>query len=416
MENIKKRIKVIFSQKEKLIQNLIILATMFLIFLLSLFLFWNQSNRPNNLYHSDFYLHFRLVMKSIVSGEKNSDLYSLVFLIMKFLLLYLKGYATKIFAIILSTVVILTIVYTKKLLQIINENISNEKAYLFAIILNFITPIFLHTINPYRTLGLFTPTVWHNPTYIFMKLFSIITLIVFFKFLINQNQKISFKYWMLLSALLLIVNWIKPNFIVAFAPALFCFYLIELFKSKGKTFKNNVFILSTIIPSILILAYQYYLLFGQQIDAANQNKIAIEFAYTLTKYSNNAIMSFVQSFSFILIVIIFNFKSMIKDKIFQICLGSFLFSLIQYLLFVETGWRKEHANFSWGIYFYTFLMFVVCFSYFYKNYIEQKKFIIKRKISLLNATYLVVGAVLFIAHIYYGFNYFYNLLLGMTFY
>lgn len=84
--------------------------------------------------------------------------------------------------------------------------------------LTFVCEIYIPVLAPYFYKFSSVTQPWHNQTYIFMKICSLITVVVYEKMEKNYLNSIKFADWILFVILLTITNAFKPNFVLFFAP------------------------------------------------------------------------------------------------------------------------------------------------------------------------------------------------------
>jgi len=377
--------------------NLIVLGGYVLFFFLNFYLFYAQSLSLDNAYPSDLGAH-------ISAGLGMYTNYSLISVLEGWLFKSIGNTITVAFFLALLT--IMTVIATYYLFKEFFKNTEVNKylLQLFAFISNFVMAIYLPWINPYQYISNLGPNIYHNSTYLGMKLIGIIVLIQFFRIFDHYLDRIDIKKWLLFAFLLIIANGIKPNFFVFFAPAMFVYLLIDLINSKGKKSLNVLILGSAVLPSLLILFIQYTLLFNSGADGG----ITIAFGKMIGMVTNNAFVSVVQSLAFPLFVLCFNLKELSKDKKYGFMWLLLFFSLLQYLLFIETGDRMAHGNWGWGYTYAIFFVFIGSIYKLYENFHERTK-------SIRGRGYITIAVMLLIMHLFWGMVYYAKLLLGGNF-
>ncbi|MGV8906556.1 MAG: hypothetical protein ACOH15_08150 [Acetobacterium sp.] len=377
--------------------DLVVLGGYVTFFLLNSYLFYAQSLSFENAYPSDLGAH-------ISAGLGLYTNYSLISV--------LEGWFVRIIgntipvALFLASITIMTVTATYYLFKEFFKNTEVNKylLQLFAFISNFIMAIYLPWINPYQYISNLGPNIYHNSTYLGMKLIGIIVLIQFFRIVDRYLDVIAIKKWLLFAFLLIIANGIKPNFFVFFAPAMFVYLLIDLINAKGKKSLNVLILGSAVLPSLLILVIQYTLLFNSAADGG----ITIAFGKMLTMVTDHGFLSIVQSLAFPLFVLCFNLKDLYKDKKYGFIWLLLLIALLQYLLFIETGDRMAHGNWGWGYTYAIFFAFTGSIYKLYENFQERSQ-------SIRGTAYKRIAVMLLTVHLLCGIVYYGKLLLGGNF-
>jgi len=122
-------------------------------------------------------------------------------------------------AMFLALMVVSTIIATYFLFKHLLPNHNKYVLWAFSIICNFVIAIYLPFLNPSMNFGLQEGTEWHNATYICMKLFGLLSILLYLKIKESYLQHIDIKQWILFSLLLIIT--------AAFKPILFLFLLLQ---------------------------------------------------------------------------------------------------------------------------------------------------------------------------------------------
>lgn len=134
------------------------------------FLFYNQGVTNNEKYPSDLKTHISSAL------DLNSDQYTITKPIYRFLYTYGGNIAIAIF---LALMVLLTIYFTKKILDYVIEKKNDFTNWIYAIILNFEIAVYLPFIHNYFNLGLQESSEWHNSTFICMKAIGLLAVLMY---------------------------------------------------------------------------------------------------------------------------------------------------------------------------------------------------------------------------------------------
>jgi len=300
----------------------------------------------------------------------------------------------------LTTAVLFKVALSKLLIKNLtinhNQDIPTTNSILILTALFFVSPIVNWWQFPLILRGQFSPNIWHSPSAIL--LIPISLAIVTFLFRDDKTKTL-----IITSILLTISVFVKPNFVMAFCPAIIIFSILKKYPWKQ--------IALLISPSLICLAWQYLQTFtpgGQHV--AEHFRSSIQFApfkvwFTFTKIP---IGSLIVSFAFPVAFTSF-FLSKVKNKDF------FFFSwllvgvsLLEFFLFAETGSKTVHGNFFWGTIPSLYILFLVSIvelwmikREYYPNH-EDKQFKICKILLLL--------------HILSGILFFFRSAMGLDFY
>lgn len=329
-------------------------------------------------YKSDYIVHIRMG----IQGE----LYSLMGHIIKILYI-LTGEHLEIFYILFASVigmlVVMTAVNIRYAMQllIMTENDSLWDKNITIMYRELITLfsyglVFLGTIEiPFKTsfyimgdtqtgelirigdtlLGTLITQPWHNSTYIGMRCFAILSFTVWIKIWKGQREA-KLKDYLKLLLFLLITNSFKPNFIIAFAPALFFFYLIMLLYKKTSLFLG-VEMGVVLLLSMGVLIYQYTVLYPTGGSSGMTITLGRIWAYLQNGYLIYLVLA---SYLFPIIVTIISYISRRKN---EILFFSWVFTIVTFaenMLLTETGGRMLNGNFSWNMMLSSLVLFIVC--------------------------------------------------------
>lgn len=308
-------------------------------------------------------------------------------------------------AVLLALVVVITVFVTKRLfVYYLGYEENSFEVYITAILLNFVLAVHIPFIHSYWNVGVQEPTEWHNSTYTIMKLFGMAALLLYFKIEENYLVAISKKEWLFFCICLTITNSVKPNFILAFAPAMLLFLIADFMKNyrDRHAVANMVYFGCAVLVSLTVLVWQSYVLYGQETG----DGIRIGFADMLSRWHRWPLVSLIQSAAFPLFVLAANIKEICRDKkhLFSWIMSGI--ALAQYLFLHEIGSRAEHGNFDFGYSFALMLVFTSSLSIIYRQ----------RKNNSRDKLYFIAGYLLFALHAAAGIIYFVKLLGGGSYY
>ncbi|MCI8654436.1 MAG: hypothetical protein HFJ48_00955 [Clostridia bacterium] len=372
-------------------QKIIITVIVLTIGILTTYLFYNQAI---NKFDGD-------LATQISYALNDSYQYSLTGQIYGFLYNYLGGNLA--IAIFLSLVIIVSIIITKKILQYYMKSQNQFLIWTYAILLNFVIAIYLPFIFKNWVLGVQEPNEWHNSTYICMRPLGLIAILLYFKIEKEYLHKIDLRSYTLFCIVLILVNLVKPNFIIAFAPTMLVFLIIDFFRNikDKKAIRNMIIFGCAVLISLPVLIYQSSVLY---VDGS-ESGVGIEFMKVLKLFNNHPIISIIQSAAFPLFMLMTNFKTIMKNQKYSFPLVLNIVGLSEYLLLYETGPRLFHANFAWGYSFTLMVAFITSIALL-SNSKEEKR----------SKIYYIIAYTLLVLHIISGLVYFGRLLQGYSYY
>lgn len=371
-------------------KDIIIFIILILIGILLTYLFYNQAIGN---FESDLSIQL----------SDNASEYSVTKIVYSFIINYLGGKIG--IAVFLALVSITSIILTKEILKEYDESSSEFSQWIYAILLNFCIAIYFPLVHKMLYIGVQTGNVWHNSTYICMKPLGLLAVILYLKLQKQYLQKIEIKYYILFCLTLILINAVKPSFIVTFAPAMLIYLIIDFFKNiKDRNKVRNIIIFGfAVLISLPILIYQNTVLFG----TASENKIIIGCMSILKLYHKYPLISLIQSSAFPLFILITNWKTIIQNRKYSFILTMNVFGLAEYLFLQETGERFLHANFSWQYYFTLAIAFIFSVIIMNNRRKEEKDD---------NKIYYIICYILLGLHIISGMIYFARLLMGYIYY
>lgn len=332
--------------KDKLEKSFFMLIT--LAYALSLCHLYYMQTSPS------YYCPLNDLPAHISAGMSNSSLYSLTLYILGFL--WKLTYNRIMVSIFLTLLTLLSIWATFKLLKYLLPKISCVSLYAAALVCNMYMPLFLPFFNDYRYLGLPSFVLYHNSTYIAMRPFALFSILIFLK-LRDQYflEKIKFREWIIFSFLMFITTWFKPNFIFGFAPSMLIIMIIDFVRGHGKKILNYIIFGSTIFPSIIFLLWQQSQLFNE----SPEGSLGFSVFKVWGCYARHPIIATVQAIAFPLVILVFNYKDLIKDKTYGF---GWIFAVVNICIYAfihENGWRQIHGNLGWCANFGCGVLFII---------------------------------------------------------
>ena len=394
------------------------------------------------------YLHFNQALYP-VTGEYESDLfahiemaldgwgYSIIAIIIRLFSVLPSPAFYVMIALFLSVceigAIVVTYLWLKKL------EVKEEESILLSFILGFVMPMFVVWIQPYRYAGYQSPSIWHNSTYIVMKVLALLCICVYLGISSKYKEELKISGLILFSVLLALTTSVKSSFILAFAPAAIIFLLLDIYLKVPP--KRILLCALTVIPSIGVMLFQKYVLFGSDTG----NSIIFDPLYVVYIRTDKPYFTMILSAAFPVIVFLFNaipvFADTFKDikkrdtlrhRAFLFSWTMWFFAFLMLILLRESGERELDDNFAWGYDFALFTVFVVSAVYFVNNvkkltsllnlkqYAEQSKIGEKKKVGFVKTAitvlYVEAATGVLLYHLYCGIYFFVRLTKGATFF
>ncbi len=371
-----------------------------LIYTISLvFLYYNQLKYPiTGRFESDTAVH--------VDFALNQHYYhSLAAFIYLFLSIF--KFSDILIALVLAIATSITVFFTFKLLKAFNEHfkgeINDNILYVVSFFANFVMGFYIKAANKQHYIGYENANMWHNSTYVFMRLFAVLTIIAFLKLYLNYKEKIDVKDYLIYTLLLTVTTGFKASFLTVFAPMLAIILLVDL--CKGAKFKRVfVMALSVVLP-MGVMVLQSIVMSGSD----NSNGYTISPFTALAMRGDHPKATLILSVLFPLIVLFTHVKDFYKDKLYFGTLIMWAVSFLEVFLLLETGERNLDSNFFWGYSIALFFVFLVSMYVAIKDYFKNKP-------KLSAKIILSLETVILLWHVISGVWYYVLLFSGVTYF
>ncbi len=389
----------------------IVFAVLLCVYAVALFyLFYNQTGFfDTGLFESDLPFHLKFAVEDRFFYSFTTFIY----------LFFSKFSCFKILvALSLTAATVGSVMLTKALLdkafKAYEIGISGGLSLMVSMALNFVLAFYIPWAGKSHYVAYQSGNLWHNSTYIFMRVFAELTLLMWMDFYDSYKDGIKASKWVLLSALLMVTTGIKASFFTVFGPVMALFLLYDLCR---KVKFSKVFVAAlTVVPSMAVMLIQSVVLFGDETG----NGYIIKPFYTLSLRGEHPKAALVLSVLFPLCVGLMHVKDVLRDKLYIGSLLIWFFGFIEVFLFAETGNRSKDGNFLWGYSISLFILFIISAVKFIKDLMltfGQKKTVdITSKFGWIKKIYLLGCAGIFMWHVISGVWYFVLLLTGVTYF
>lgn len=304
-----------------------------------------EGNIP---YQSDLPLHISMVVEDHWLYSFTAFAYQLLH--------WICGGSTVGIALFLTVVSVLTVYATENLVCLFSSKQAPKtwKTLGLALSLNLVMPAYLFFVGEFRYVSYQSPNVWHNSTYLCMKLVALITIWYYFKLADHYEKGLSVKEWVIFMLLNVLCTGIKPSFLVAFSPIMGIYLLIDLFRKVP--FSKILIFGSALLPSGLVILWQNAVLFGENTG----NGIGFQPWYSFSLHAAIPKLAVICSALFCILVVAATLFWDWKERQYQFILAMTALGFLEALCLVENGSRAVDGNFLWGYGFCLFLLFVLC--------------------------------------------------------
>jgi hypothetical protein len=284
--------------------------------------------------------------------------------------------------------------------------VSTRFAMFLCLSLVFVMPIpVLFSIDSHLYNGYIGINVYHNPTIIILKPLALLVYIFMYRFFVRDSSCFKFKNIFFCAGITVLCVIAKPSYIICFLPALFMLILFNWRHDKLKF--SRFYLCGFLVPSILILAFQYWLTFSQAPHASvtYKSKIILAPFVVMHSFSSYLLLKFVLSALFPISVIICYFqKARRNTELLFSWLVFFIGSIYTYLL-AESP-RMFHGNFLWSGQITLFILFISSVVFFVNNSLHGREFrqIISDKLAVFCCSmyllHVVSGIIFYLAEYY----------------
>ncbi|MBR6380806.1 MAG: hypothetical protein IKS07_03905 [Lachnospiraceae bacterium] len=295
---------------------------------------------------------------------------------------------------------------------------------LFAgLLCNLVMPCFVTGIADGRYIGMQSASIWHNSTYLVMKPLGLLCLILYLR-LMRDLSGLQAGSWSRFAAALVVTTAVKPSFLLAFAPAMLLFLILDLL--KGVPFRKLFYFGCAVLPSLLVILVQNAVLFGS--DTGNSFVFAPGEALRL--HSAHPLVAAGLSILFPLWMLagaladgVFGKKTVWKKEEAFLWVMAFV-GFGELFFFTESGSRALDGNFSWGYAFTILPLFVWALMRALRGAAGELRSAPaspegERALgaaALLRRGYLVMACIFFCWHLYCGLVFFLRLIRGVSYF
>lgn len=246
-----------------------------------------------------------------------------------------------------------------------------------------LTALYMPWFNKEVYLGQSSPTIWHNPTNMAVKPAALLAFLYFLKLYPggesmsvsrgrmpgdihrrdSEKKRTEWLDFTVFAGILLFSCFVKPSFMQGFLPAAVLFLLMELIRTKGKSFWISFKLGLAFLPSCLYFLVQFFFVFGE----GTERGIGLAPFAVIRLDTAHPLISMLQAAAFPLFVLcILGGKQLWKDKPLLFSLIFYVVSLLEFILLIEVN-EPASGNFEWGLQLAMFTFFVMTAVRFYQK-------------------------------------------------
>ena len=368
--------------------------------LMAAFLYYRQTLYPvTGTYESDLPFHISMAV---------DDHWYYSFTAYVYVLCSLFPFGNQLIAAFLAAMSVGTVLLTARLLKLLAGQEMQDHAFTgirlgLALALNFAMAFYVPAANHAHYIGYQSGNLWHNSTYLVMRFFSVLAMILYVQTAEPFPEGLRPKQWICMTLCLIAATGVKPSFLVVFAPVLALFLLAWLIRQKQ--WKPVILLGLTVIPAVVVMFWQSIVLFGGDTG----NGYVIRPFYVLSQRSENPKITLLLSVLFPFLVGLYHIRDFWKDRFYFGGLLLWAVGFGEVFLLAETGKRSQDANFLWGYSIALFFLFLVSLL----RWLRDLKVV---NAAPIRRAYLYLTGVLFLWHVCSGIWYFGILLTGATYF
>ena len=373
-----KKLKV--SKITKIAYFLLLAAYTVLMFVL----FRNQAFHIEYQYYGSDVDAYILEMLGIDSGFDFP--YPVYFMLGKFIALFCNVHmGAALSATILNSVspAVLSYFMLKELTPLVPEKNKNRTAFEGFILLVTYSIFFVSMLYPpegiylpgmtLKNLGVFSANPYYNQTYLAARGFAIVAFFLFAHILTYYEDHADKKEYIAFSAFLLLATLTKPSFTFVLVTAAAVHMIVRLIISRGKKFREFLYLLATAVPTFITLIIQFGGVFGSSSHAGADGGIGFAIGKAWSVYTGNIVLAVMLANAFPGVVMLLNLKRFRDNKTFLLAWEVMMAGFLEFLCFYEKGDRFVHCNFAWGYIYGIFFVFVAGLMLIIENTVKKKQ-------------------------------------------
>jgi hypothetical protein len=271
----------------------------------------------------------------------------------------------------------------KELAPLVPEKDKNRTAFEGFILLVSYSMFFVSMLYPpegiylpgmtLKNLGVFSANPYYNQTYLAARGFAIVAFFLFAHILTYYEDHVDKKEYIAFSAFLLLATLTKPSFTFVLVTAAAVHMIVRLIISKGKKYKEFLYLLATAVPTFITLLIQFGGVFGSSSHAGEGGGIGFGIGKAWSVYTGNIVLAVMLANAFPGVVMLLNLKRFKDNKTFLLAWEVMMAGFLEFLCLYEKGERFVHCNFAWGYIYGIFFVFVAGLMLLIENTVKKKQ-------------------------------------------
>ena len=368
------------SRKVKIAYFLLLAAYTCLLFVL----FRNQAYHVEYQYYGSDVDAYLLEMQGIDSGFDFP--YPVYFMLGKFFALFSDvKMGAALSATILNSIspAVLSLFMLRILAPLVSKKNENRDAFEGFILIVTYSLFFVSMLYPpegiylpgmrLRNLGVFSANPYYNQTYLAARGFAIVAFFLFAHILTYYEDHADKKEYIVFSVFLLLATLTKPSFTFVLVTAAAVHMIVRLIISKGKKYREFLYLLATAVPTFITLIIQFGGVFGSSSHAGEGGGIGFGIGEAWGVYTDNIILAVMLANAFPGVMMLLNLKRFKDNKVFLLSWEVMMAGFLEYLCLYEKGERFIHSNFAWGYIYGIFFVFVSGVMLLIENTVKKKQ-------------------------------------------
>lgn len=236
-----------------------------------------------------------------------------------------------------------------------------------------------------------SPSIWHNPTYIVSKPFSLLAFYQFYR--VDGCGKQQKKDYALLSLYLFLSCFGKPSFSIILLPAMAIHMLYKRFKARKFDFLGILKMFICVLPTLLLLSVQYLSVFTNEIsDSTTKVVVGFKFGTFLNLDIRMSIIALLSTFILPVLYFVLFHDSIKNKKIVNFSVLCSLIGCAQYYFLYQAG--RASGDFGWGYFMSIFVLYAVIVI----DCMQQNNSKKKTTVQLVYRTQMILGYIYFIQY------------------
>ena len=266
-----------------------------------------------------------------------------------------------------------------------------------ALCLLMITPLNVLTWEAHNLyFGYIGINVYHNPTSVLLKPLALLVYLAAVAVFSAGDESSRMRvrnmlpFWVI-GGITLLCTLAKPNFVIAFLPALGIMAMIWLWQRKKIDWLGLVG--GIVLPAVGLLAWQYLATYSSDRVLADEAGILFAPFLVYGRESDDLLLKFILSIAFPLAVYMLYYRRARQDWSLNLAWLTFGCGAFFTYFFAESGVRLQDANFAWSGQVTLFVLYAVSATFFIGQAFDRRStYQIHKKLT----PFVICGVIFFI--------------------